>query len=454
VSLTPEQKLSVARMIVAQEAPYVASILYGLVPKFQRGFGTMATTEHMVLIVDPDWILSLSDKVLAGILMHECSHVFHDHLTRFANVMQGQSQDRYLANIAMDIAINPTLIDAGWELTPDALMPEQYKLPRNKAAEWYFQELRKQQPKSSSGGSKQKEQNGPGTPQPGGSGGGGEGSPSPSDDGSGQGAGKKPGVCSGGCGSITGDKANKSELEKKLDAEMGRSDSDREVIIKLTADAVKAAAQQGRGRLPNGFYELAKLLDQPAKIDWRAELGRISRRATGKVKSGGRDFSLRRPSKRSYTRGIMRPGLIQQIPEVAIIRDSSGSMGPEQINAATIEAIAIFKALGIDTIWFLDADAQVAFSKRLRLSELKELPVHGRGGTSFIPAIEALDKLRPRPDIAIYITDGDGTAPQNAPRGVEFIWCIIPSYYKRKPAHWGHIVVVSETPVELAEPYG
>ena len=73
---------------------------------------------------------------------------------------------------------------------------------------------------------------------------------------------------------------------------------------------------------------------------------------------------------------------------------------------------------------------------------------HGRGGTSFIPAIAAASKLSPRPDLLIYCTDGDGDAPKCPPQGMSVVWAIIMGVYARAkaPAHWGHTVVVSEDP--------
>jgi len=439
--VSAEQKLAVARAIVSRDAPYIASILYGLVPHPEKGFGTMATTDHMVLLYDPDWLQTLTDEVVAGILMHECCHVFYEHLKRFEPIMGGE--ERVLANIAMDIAINPSLIDANWKLTPGALLPKYYGLPNGLTAEQYFVELRKQKITM------------PNTGLPGSMGSGsGEEKQDENKEGNGSNEANSPKICSGCCGGVAGNKGKSEELESQLNREFGRSDSEQHMMVRATGESIRHfhERQQGRGNLPAGLLEAAKLLEEPPRIDWRTHLNQVVRKATGKIRSGGKDFSLRRPSKRSYTRGILRPGLVQQTPEIAIIRDTSGSMGTEQINAATIESIAIVKASGVDSIWFLDADAKVAFQKRVRLSELRTLPVHGRGGTDFRPAIEALVKLKPKPDIAIYITDGDGYAPEKPPNGIEFIWCVVASYYKRKPANWGHLIVVSDENITLSDP--
>jgi len=44
--------------------------------------------------------------------------------------------------------------------------------------------------------------------------------------------------------------------------------------------------------------------------------------------------------------------------------------------------------------------------------------------------------------VLIYFTDGDGFAPEEEPRGLSVIWCVVPSYYRRPPADWGKVIYV------------
>jgi predicted metal-dependent peptidase len=162
---------------------------------------------------------------------------------------------------------------------------------------------------------------------------------------------------------------------------------------------------------------------------------------------------MARPSKRSYSRGIIRPGLIDRRVTMAFIEDSSGSMGKEQLKSARVEAAAVMKQLGLDEAWFMDADAAVAAPPRvIRLRDIHSIPVHGGGGTNFIPALQAAQKLKPKPDVVIYLTDGDGVAPKRAPKGIEVVWCVVPSSWGRRPAWWGHLVVVGDDGRELSPP--
>ena len=59
---------------------------------------------------------------------------------------------------------------------------------------------------------------------------------------------------------------------------------------------------------------LAYVADQAAEIAWNAKLRHWLKKCMGIIESGGMDYSLSRPSKRSYSRGFPRPGLVQYQP--------------------------------------------------------------------------------------------------------------------------------------------
>lgn len=397
---TPEDKLAEFRAVVRLKAGFVSSILYGLIPYFIEGFGTMAVTPGLVHIIDPKWIMKFNEFQGAFLYMHEISHVFRDTAGRRGD------RDQKIFNKAADIAINDDLIAAGW--TPpggeDApLTSDTYGFPKGLTAEEYYDLLLQQ------------EQNKPHDP---------------------------PHFCSGHCGGIAG---NPGELESKLDQEVGRSQLDKKAIQRQALDDLRQAAAKNRGNMPAGLRALITLDKKRSKIPWPRKMALILRRTTGQIQSGGFDFSISRPSHSSYARGIPRPGLVQQEPTILFAEDTSGSMGQAQTKAARREARAIMLSLGIDKVWWLPVDAAVAAAPRLiSVRDLERMPVHGGGGTDFRPAFDAAAKLRPRPDILIYLTDGDGTAPETAPPGMVVLWCIVASYYNKRPASWGHAVIMRQ----------
>jgi len=438
---THEDKMGVARLYVLNKAPYFSSVVYGFIFQPLPGIRTMLVTAGMVLGYDPAWVERATIEELGADIVHEVHHFVRRHFLRTGMA------DRHLFNIAGDLAINPDLRNGGWKLAKDAIFPSQpeYGFPDGLTTEEYYdrllqQKMRKeQQPKGSedsngSGGSKSgdSDKNGAqGGDQDGGSGQSGEG--------------QQKGVGSGCCGSISG---NPSDLEKMLEA---MPDITPRTEVEVHAIELRAAKEfkeyaakhgAGRGTAPSFMEEWLKALEEQPLVPWEQELSDISRDCVGRLQSGGDDYSLRRPSKRSYLRGgLIRPGLIEYLPEVAMILDTSGSMGMEQILAVVREVIGLMEALGIDEVWWCEADAGVAMDwQRVQLEFFRDLKIKGRGGTDFRPAIASAQDLYPQPDLLFYGTDGDGTAPAQPPPNMEVVWCIVPSHYNKPAAPWGHTV--------------
>jgi predicted metal-dependent peptidase len=423
------EALATARALVVSRAPYFAKTLYGLVPVLAP-IGTLGVSKSMVLTVDPEWYTKHNAEEAAGLLVHECMHILRD-VARLDAL-----PDHYQANLAGDIAINQDLRNAGWQLPAGGAYPEQYGFPTNLSLEQYYDLLETRAKKSKKG----------------------EGTAGAAKDGDtkdGEGHGK-PQVTNGQCGSCAGN-PHAGEGTSQEAKEHGRAPADVLRIKKETAKDVKKATStltaSNRGYMPAGLEDLVDFEEQPSIIPWRTKLGRVVRRTSGRAIAGTRDYSFRRPAKRSYFTGILRPGMIDRKIEICLIRDTSGSMGDVQINSVNSEIIAILKQLGVERAWLLDADAEVACEpRRVSVHEVPDLKLYGRGGTSFKPAIAAALKLRPKPDVIIYLTDGDGDAPATPPVGTEVVWCVVPSGWGRKPADWGHLVVVSDD-LKLREPY-
>jgi hypothetical protein len=430
-------KMASARAYVLQKAPYFSSAVYALVPKPMPGIKTMLVTKQLVMGYDPAWAERATVEELGADIAHEVNHFLRHHFERAGKC------DPSLWNIAGDLAINPNLRNAGWQLAKDAIFPESFNLPEGKSAEEYYQLLRNAQLQQPQLQDAPKQGEKPQPPQP-------EGGPE-EQDGGGQPmsppppAVPKPGT--GRCGSIGGH--SDPEIEKALEKEegLGRDPAEMQGIAQRTLHDVKEhAAKHGRGSVPGDLLEHLKAFEEVSKVHWKDLLAHIIRDATGRFQAGGDDFSLRRPSKRSCTRGFLRPGLIEHLPEVAIVRDTSGSMGQKQLADATREAYAIMQALSIEEVWFADADTALAMPwRRVGGQFFKTLTeAKGRGGTDFQPAIDSALTLQPRPNVIVYVTDGDGSVAEFPPPDVEVVWVIVPSYYKKPPATWGKTVFVED----------
>lgn len=399
------QALENSRALVRFRAPYVTKTLYGLIPHLVPGLDTLGVSRNMVLVVDPAWYIKLSTEEQGACLMHEISHILRD-LDRLA---QFPNKDR--ANQAFDIPINHSLREGGWKLPKTALYPETFGFPVGLTGEQYYDLLEKH--------SDEVEKKLEGT---------------------------QAGLGAGKCGSCAGNAVDKA-LEEALDKSIGRTTADVDHIRHATAKDIQEAVAQGRGTIPGTLSEiLPPDPDAPKnKISWRVKLSRILRRCTGRTIAGRADYSYKRLARSSFLTGTIKPGMVSHAPIIAFVEDTSGSMGHEQTREARQQAVDVMKQLGIESAWWISADAAVAAPPRIRrLKEIRELPIEGRGGTDFSPAIALAQTLRPRPDILIYLTDGDGAAPAEPPPRMEVVFCIVPSYHNQSPADWGHTVIIKD----------
>ena len=466
-----------ARAFAIHKAPYFASVIYGFVFVALEGIRTMLCTPKMVLGYDPEWAVRATVEELAADIVHEVNHFVRKHFERAVGI-----DDPELFNMAGDFAINPDMKTAGWQLAADAIFPEHLKLPPNLSTEEYYQLLKqmkqngggkmpepkpgdkpgeRQQPQPQQGQGQQGQGQKPGQGQgqqgqkpsqgQGGQGQGqGEGEGSEGSGGGEGGEQPKPvkGICQGHCGGLGGDALDKV-LEQQLDGtpDLGRSPGEMAGIEKRVANDIKQHIEQhGRGSVPGSLHDWANNFDDEPHVRWEDELAHVIRDTTGRMQAGGDDFSLRRPSKRSFLRGFLRPGMVENLPEVAIIRDSSGSMGPKQLTDAARESYGIMQSLGIEEVWFADADTEIAVPwKRVGPQFFRELKdAHGRGGTDFRQGIESAMQLNPRPDLIVYVTDGDGTTTKMPPPNVAVVWAIVPSHFNKAPAKWGHCVLITD----------
>ena len=102
-----------------------------------------------------------------------------------------------------------------------------------------------------------------------------------------------------------------------------------------TAIAIQEEGTSGRGTVPAGLRAQAAIKLRPSKVSWQRQLSASVRRAVGS-RSGDFDNTWSRRSRRSNggcsrTGGrVMRPGTFTPTPTIAVVRDTSGSMGADR----------------------------------------------------------------------------------------------------------------------------
>jgi predicted metal-dependent peptidase len=396
--------LQQARGYVKQKFPYFYPTMLGFIPTHVRDIGTMFVTKSMVLGIDMEWYATLSAEVAGGCLCHEVMHILRDYFRRVIHFPDGE-----LAGRAFDIPINDDLRAAGVQLPDWVIYSDTYKLPKGLSGEKYYELL------------------------------GGVQFP------------HHPMIGNGRCGSCDGYTLDMTKVE-----DPGRTPMDvlhfRKQGIQAIKDAL-AKGNYGRGQAPGSLIELLEYDgSEKAVVPWQQVMGSSMYRSFGRIVHGHSDYSLRRPAKRSYAVGILRPGLVGYEPNICFIEDNSGSMGSVQIRENRIEFCNCLKILGVTDVWVIRSDAGVhGRPVRMTVQQLREMPALGRGGTDFCPAIEAAMSIRPAPDLVCYSTDGDGFAPDYPPRGTEFIWLLAPGPWTRSPCNWGTQILTTNDEDERKE---
>lgn len=436
---TGEIALALGRADAEKKTPYFMAGAYGLVPYPVPGLGTMGVTKGLALIYDPDWTKELPTDECGNTIIHEVIHVYLDHCKR----IELGNMDPEFGNIAADLSDNGLMEEMGLKL-PHGYYPKDFGLPNGQTIEWYYEQITKNPDKNKK--IKKLQQDMAGDPDSGEGGGEGD-ADGDGEDGKGSSGKGKHRTGRGRCGGVAGNPIDK-ELEDRIDKEIKKDvPQSPEARAGNVQKAIEAAIEQhasknGRGSVPNSLLEKVARTEEVSKVRWQDELRQIAMQMTGRLESGGMDFSMAIPSKRSYVRGILRPGMVQMQPEFAFVMDTSGSMGTKQITDSVREIVSIMRKTGVDEAWLIEADAGVAVKpKRIRLNSfMNNLEIHGRGGTNFDPALQELMKLRPRPDVVFYLTDGDGYVTYKPP--IPVVWVIVKSHYNRKPAEWGHSVFV------------
>lgn len=408
--------LALARGYVRMYAPYLSPTMYAFIPTPVEGLtelagGPIAVTERLVLLYDPAWTKVAPIGHLAFALGHE---VYHDQLRHVRRGFAYPNKERW--NQAGDLFINGLMAKQRrrsktgevpvWELPDWVLLPSKYGFPDGLTADEYYRLLENKGPKE----------------------------------------GEETKILCGGCGGVAGNPIN-SELEQMYNQQKGRSEAECKAIARGTSKAIESYMKgEGRGFSPGNWSELFEMSEDTYVVPWQRTLSNTLRMNFNNARMGGFDYSMRRPSPRSYLRGIQLPSLISYDPEVMFIVDSSGSMGKPQIGDALRVIADVMGQCGIQSAWFMEADAAAQRTPiRVTPRMLREMKLLGRGGTDFGPALEYAQTFKPTPSVVLYITDGDGSAPAKAPKEFHTVWCVVPSQWGRRPATWGTLVVLDDT---------
>jgi len=326
---------------------FFANLLVQIKKESNKDIGTMGVTiknSQLYLYYNEDWINEiLKNEGLAkvkGVIEHELLHLVFNHIKR-GDIFK-RRHDIY--NIACDLAINQLI---GKDKLPKAcLFPDmselkKYNLEPEKNAEHYYKKLI--------------------------------------------------------------EKADKVKLNI-LDNHNGWGEikENDKTASELVKSAIKTAYDQSKksqGHLSGALEEYIKELFTPPTINWKTLL----RQYIAYSIKYGHKRSWKKPNRRFSDRSDIKGHTPNRTAKILLAIDTSGSVSDKDFQdfLAEVKGIMVSQKCDIDMI---QCDSDIVDKGRLRKSQKLNVKFKGRGGTSFKPVFDYLQK-RPDYDMLIYFTD-------------------------------------------------
>jgi predicted metal-dependent peptidase len=196
---------------------------------------------------------------------------------------------------------------------------------------------------------------------------------------------------------------------------------------------IAIVASKSMGKMPGAMERLFNELTEP-QVSWVDQVRGIVARRVGTETS-----NWRRPNKRMIVRDIYVPSKSSHgVGDIALVFDTSGSIGQTELDAFGSETRGIFDELKPRRVFIIWCDSKVHKVDVITdFADMLLLKPHGGGGTDFRPPFVWLEENDVEPEALIYLTDLEGPFPSDAPR-YPVIW----ARTTNKEAPWGDSVFV------------
>ncbi|MFB6960978.1 VWA-like domain-containing protein [Streptomyces sp. NPDC056309] len=412
------EKLLAARLHAVTVRPYLAAALFALHVVEDRSVPTMAVDAHWRCYVSPGFVARTEVEELAGVWVHEVSHLLRDHHgrgERYAREHQehgpgkrsgtgvpaAEGWGRLRRNIAADFEINDDIYGDGLPLPTGAVLPSLLRLPDGLLMEEYLRTASM--------------------------------------------SGLTADLAWLDCGG--GADGQDRPWELGPDGAHGLSRQQRDAVRFRVAEGIKGRP----GNTPDGWRRWADEAFHPPQ-PWRQLLGAAVRSAAG-APGVGENHSYRRPSRRSAAvPGVLLPSLRRTPPRVCVVIDTSRSVSDAELGSALLEVAAISRAVGgrRDLVSVISCDAAAGIAVPLCRAENMELI--GGGGTDLRSGFARALRSRPRPDVIVALTDGQTPWPSEQPpcrtvvglfpRPARAVDEKGPAYVPDAPPRWAHVVTI------------
>ena len=379
--LTEEQRLSKAVVSIMSEPKYTA--LAGILMIGDKTIDEdlpTACTNGRDERYGREFINSINDSDIRGVIIHENKHKMYRHLKTWKHLWDIDPQ---LANMAMDYVIDLEILDEnqdGFATLPEgALIDERF---RGMDTAQVFNILRKEQESKPTGE--------------------GEGSGS-GDNESGGDDGQVRSNTTGSQNTAVGEKTGFDEHDWEGAKDM-TPDEERDLARDID-EAIRQGAMSAGKMGANSARSLQELL-QP-QVDWREVL-----REFINATCSGRDYSTwARPNRRYLSQGVYMPtGISQQVGELVLAIDTSGSVGQLELTVMLTEVKAVCDTVKPDRVRILYWGHEVVGDEVYENNELDKLvqstKPRGGGGTDVRCITHYMEKKNIKPQATIVLTDG------------------------------------------------
>jgi predicted metal-dependent peptidase len=329
------------------------------------------------LYYDPECLTRWATEEAGSVLLHEAGHLLRDHAGRALSIgIDASTHHRF--NVAGDLEINDDLTDI--PLPQGGLKPGAYGLPTGELAEGYFAAL------------------GPTPVTPSGW------------------------WCSGGSGATGVGQA--WELGDDPSTPLVRLGED-ELIRQQVATEIRRLLNAG-AEISSSTARWANAFLNP-RVDWRRRLAGAVRGAVGSA-SGAVDYRYGQPSRRtgsSIGRAVILPRLVQPIPRVAVVVDTSASMDETLLARVLGELRGILRSAGVSNRSIVVISCDTAARSTQEVFSVATVELVGGGGTDMGAGLAEAERVRPPCDCVIVLTDGYTLWPSPPPRRVRIIVGIV-----------------------------
>lgn len=408
--LPPKKQMKRAKIQLYRDTPFFGYLVQYLKIIESDRVPTAGITEDTRVFYNPEFVESITEDELKGILAHEVMHKAMEGFKR-----KGNRQDKKW-NVAQDLVINHILANEnGFALPEMGMIPDtngtfefQDGSTIEDIGDKNFEQVYDLVPKSEvpedAGFDIHIKMDGDGDEQGQGQAGGAGGDEDGDEDmGVGLGDGEE---------GEDGDEEGAGLGDKDLD------DVDWDSVV---TQAAEHAASQGSE--PGGLEGLLEV-KQEGEIDYKRL---ISQTISSHVPS---DYTFTSPSKRSRAIGEYLPSVTEDEGlDVIVTLDTSGSVSDELLRRFVGEIKNLVDTFENVKMTVIQHDSKVQDVKEYnnaKSSEFERIEIKGRGGTSHVPVFERIEEemVGNGPTVVIGLTDGYTTVPDMIPNIEEMIWVL------------------------------